>query len=440
MDAVLLSRIQFGFSVGFHFLFPATTLGLTLYILIFESLFLKTRAEVHQRISAFLVRLLALVFVMGVATGATLEFSFGTNWARFSRFVGGVFGVPVAVEGITAFALEAVFLGILLFGRRRVSPGVYWWSAFLVFFGAHLSGFWIVAANSWMHTPAGYVLQGGRAVLTDFMAATLNPSTVIRFLHTILAGWLTGTSVVCALAAYYLLSNRHGDLSRRLLRVGILLFALLPLVQLVLGHASAVNVDRFQPAKSAALEGIFRTTRHAPLYLFGIPDAERRVLRFPVGIPSLLSVLVGWSPETPVRGLEAFPRDEWPPVGVVFTSFHVMVALGFALIGIGLLGGWLLLRRRLDDARWYWYVLLWGLPLPYLSFELGWVSTEIGRQPWIIYGVLRTAEASSTVVPAGQIAFSLGMLVLLYLSLLGVFLFLALRLVQRGPDPAPQEA
>jgi cytochrome d ubiquinol oxidase subunit I len=440
MDATMLSRIQFGFSVGFHFIFPATTLGLVLFILVYESLFLKSREPVYQQISSFLVRLLAVVFVMGVATGATLEFSFGTNWDQFSKFAGSVFGVPVAVEGITAFSLEAVFLGILLFGRTRVSRGVYWLSAFMVFFGAHLSAYWIIAANSWMQAPAGYVIQGGRAVMTDFFQATFTEAAWLRFGHTIVGCWMVGAAVVSALSAGYLLKKQHEAFARRMLAVAMVLFIALPLVQLELGHESAVYVDHTQPAKSAAMEGIFKTQTHAPLLAFGIPDAEHRTIYWALGTPGMLSFLVGWSTQTKITGLEDIPTDLWPPVNVVFTTFHLMVALGMASIGLGLLGAWLWFRKRLYTSRWFHQLLIGTFVFPYLAVELGWVSTEIGRQPWLVYGLLKTAQGASQ-VPAQHVLFTLITLALLYTALFVFFLLIMARIIRQGPAvPVAQEA
>jgi cytochrome bd ubiquinol oxidase subunit I len=435
LDATLLSRIQFGFSVGFHFIFPATTLGLALFIVIYESLYLKTRDQVYLQISTLLVRLLAVVYVMGVATGGTLEFSFGTNWGQFSKFAGSVFGVPVAVEGITAFSLEAIFIGVLLFGRARVSPGVYWLSAFLVFFGAHLSGYWIIAANSWMQAPSGYALQDGRAVMTDFFQATFTRAAWLRFEHTVVGCWMAGAAVVCALAAGYLLKNRHAEMSRRMLGVALGLFFTLPLIQLELGHESAVYVDHTQPAKSAAMEGIFQTQRNAPLLAFGLPDERNHLIRFPLGMPGLLSFLVGWSTETRITGLDDIPRDLWPPVNVVFTTFHLMVACGMASIALGLLGAWLWLKKRLYTSRWFLKLLVATFILPYLAVELGWVSTEIGRQPWLVYGLLKTSQGASA-VPAGHVLFTLSLLALIYAVLLAVFLAVAAKIIRQGP-PAP---
>jgi len=434
----LLSRIQFGIAAGFHFLFPATTLGLTLFILIYETLYLRRRESDYQRISIFLSRILAVVYVMGIATGGTLEFSFGTNWDGFSRFAGSVFGMPVAAEAITAFALEAGFIGILLFGRNRVPAGVYWVAAFLVFFGSHLSGLWILAANTWMQVPGGFTVQDGRAVATDWSHILFNGGVWLRFGHTVVACWMAGSALVAALAAGFHLKQRHAGLARRLLGPAAILLVALPIVQLELGHLSAVYVDEHQKAKSAALEGVFETRPRAPLIIFGIPDEEGRRVRMTLGIPSLLSLLVGGRPSTVITGLNEFPRQEWPPVNVVFTTFHFMVAIGFLSIGLGLVVAWLAWRKSLPGPRWFLWVLVAYLAFPYLAIELGWMTTEIGRQPWVVYGLQRTAEAASGQLRPGHLAFSLASLSLLYAVLFGVFLFAVFRIIRKGP-PDPRE-
>lgn len=435
MDATMLARIQFGFSIGFHFLFPATTLGLTLFIMIYETLFLARKDKGYRQISDLLIKLLAVVYVMGIATGATMEFSFGTNWEGFSKFAGSVFGLPVAIEGITAFALEAAFLAVLLFGRKKVSPFFFWLSAFLVFFGSHLSGLWIISANSWMQTPTGYVMQHGKPVLTSFWPLLFNSGTWLRFAHTVVATWMAGAGVVAALAAWYALKKQHGDFSRRLLGPAAALFILLPLVQLELGHLSAVYVDRHQPAKSAAMEGVFHSGRNKPLIIFGIPDARNHTIHLPLGIPGLLSILLGWSPNTPVKGLNEFRLRDWPSVNVVFTTFHLMVVLGFISIGIGLIGAWLWRKKQWPGPRWFLIVLLINVFLPYIAVEMGWISAEIGRQPWMVYGLLRTRDAVSSGVSASQLIISLTGLVGLYTFLFIIFLISVFKIIQKGPAP-----
>jgi cytochrome d ubiquinol oxidase subunit I len=433
MDALLLSRIQFGVTVGLHYLYPITTLGLTLYILIFESLYLRQGTPLYRDISAFLVRVLALVFAIGVATGLALPFAFGANWSRFSAFAGSVFGAALAIEASTAFALESVFLAILVFGRERVSPRLYWTSALLVFAGAHLSAFWIVAANSWLQTPAGYVVEGGRIMLTGFWAAIFNPSTLIRYAHVTTATWLAGSLLVAGIAAHYALRKRHQEFAAALLRIALPLGFVLALSQAGLGHTHIINVLRNNPEKDAAYEGIFHTVKGGPLWAFGIPDAAHETVRLAIGMPCGLSLLESGNPFSTVRGLDEFPRESWPPVNVIFTTFHLMVMLGMLMIVVTGVGVYLAWKKRLLSSRWYLGVLPWLIPVPYLANELGWVGTEIGRQPWLIYRVMRTAEASSTLLPAWQIGVTLAGICLVYAALLGLTIMFVCRLVAAGP-------
>jgi len=336
MDVVLLSRIQFAVAAGFHFIFPPLTLGITLVIFVLETLYIRGGQALHKNISSFLIKLLGLIFVIGTATGIVLEFSFGTNWAPYSRLVGDIFGAPLAAEGIIAFFLESVFIGVLIFGRDRVSKRVYWLSALLVFIGSHLSGLWIIIANSWMQTPAGYVMEGGRAVLTDFMAAAFNDSTLIRFFHVVLAGWITGSLFLAGVSAWYLLKNRHQDFSRVLLKMSLVFFIATALVQFISGHSSSVQVAKTQPEKMAAFEALWDTMEGAPLALFGIPDERRQRTYLEISVPRLLSLLIHMDPNAKVTGLNDFPTDERPPVFLPYVSYHIMIGLGslFALIAV----------------------------------------------------------------------------------------------------------
>ncbi|MCJ7681080.1 MAG: cytochrome ubiquinol oxidase subunit I, partial [Candidatus Aminicenantes bacterium] len=378
MDAVLLARIQFGFTAGFHFLFPPTTLGLTLIILILESLYLKTKSIVYKDLSSFLIKILGVVFVMGVATGIVLEFAFGNNWSEYSRMVGDIFGAPLAAEGVFSFFLESVFLGILVFGRKKVSQKAYWWSAFLVFFGSHLSGLWIIIANSWMQTPAGYAIQNGRAVLTNFFEAALNPSTLIRFAHTIIGGWITGSLVVAGIGAWFLLKNRHLEKAKLALKTSLIVFIASALVQLGSGHIHSVQVAETQPEKMAAFEALYESQEGAPFALFGIPDTKNEKILFAVKIPKFLSFLIHFDPDARVLGLNEFPKDEWPPLFLTFTSYHIMILLGMWFILLALLGVIFIVRKKIHEIRWYHRLLLFSIPLPYLANEFGWIAAEVG--------------------------------------------------------------
>lgn len=434
MNALLLARIQFAFTVGFHFLFPAMTLGTTLIILISETIYLIKKDETYRKITDFLVRLLGLIFVIGAATGIVMEFSFGTNWSGYSRAVGDIFGPILAAEGVIAFFLESVFLGVLIFARSKVSPKVYWLSALLVFIGGHLSAFWIVVANSWMQTPAGYTInEAGKIVLGDFNAAVFNPSTMARFAHTVIASWITSAIMVAGIAGYYVRKGLHGESARTLLKIGIILFAFTPLLQLGAGHVHAIEVINMQPEKAAALEGHFNTTRGAPIYALGFVDEQNRKT-YGIYIPKGLSFLYNFDWNSEIKGLNDFPEENWPPVNFVFQVYHIMVGIGMLLIALGLLGAYLLWRGKLYENKFYLFVLPFLIPLPHIAHETGWIAAEVGRQPWIIYKLMKTAGASSVVVTGGEIMFSLVMFFLIYLLLAVMFVKLFINIVQKGPE------
>jgi cytochrome d ubiquinol oxidase subunit I len=440
MDAVLLARIQFALTIGFHFLFPAMTLGTGLIILISESIYLIKKDEDYKKITDFLAKLLGVIFVVGAATGITMEFSFGNNWSQYARSVGDIFGPILAVEGVVAFFLESVFIGVLIFGRSRVSKPVYWLSALLVFLGSHLSGFWIVVANSWMQTPAGYdpniYAQTGKIVLNNFGAAVFNPSTLPRFLHTVMASWMTCSIMVTGIGAYYVFLNKFGETAKKMLTIGMILFAITPVMQLLTGHLHAVQVMNTQPVKAAALEGHFNTSSGVPLYAFGWVDVQNQTTTG-MYMPKLLSFLYNFKFDSTIQGLNDFPKENWPNVNFIFQTYHIMVAIGLLSIGVGLFGAFLLYTKKLFTARWFLFLLPLMIPLPHIAHETGWISAEVGRQPWIIYGIMKTQNAASVVVPAGQILFSLIMFSLLYLLLAVIFLSIAFRMVKTGfPEAA----
>ena len=441
MDFTTLSRIQFGFTIGFHYLFALTTLGLTFYILLLESLYILRKDDDYRRMSDFLIRLFAVVFVFGVATGFMMPFAFGANWSRFSAFAGPVFGIHLVIESINAFSLEAVSLGILIFARDKISKELYWSSALMVFFGSHLSAFWIVSANSWMQTPAGYALENGKVVLTSLFDAVLNPTAIIRFTHVTLGAWITGSVLVAGISAFHLLRNGHVKLFRRLLRISIPLMMVFTITQAGLGHAHIMKVLEHNPVKDAAYEGIFHTVKGATLYAFGIPDAENGKIHFAFGLPYMLSFLETGSFTSETKGLEEYPKDTWPPVNIIFTTFHLMVMLGVAMIAIGVVGGYLQMKRKLFEQRWFLRILLCTIPLPYLANELGWIGTEMGRQPWIISGLLKTEAAATTSIPGVQVVISLSFIVLFYCLLGYLFLKHFITAVKKGPSaPEVKEA
>ena len=433
MDALLLARIQFAFTVGFHFLFPAMTLGTSLAILISETLHIIKKDEVYKKITDFLARLLGLIFVLGTATGITMEFSFGMNWSGYSRAVGDIFGPLLAAEAVFAFFLEAVFIGVLIFARDKVSPRVYWLSALLVFIGGHLSAFWILAANSWMQTPAGFQIDTtGRIILSSFREALFNPSTMIRFFHTVMASWITCAIMIAGIAAFYVRKGLHGETAKMMLKIGVILFAITPLIQLSTGHLHAIQVIDTQPEKAAAMEGLFETTKGAPLYIAGYVDEKNEKTRG-IYIPRLLSFLYNFDFNSEIKGLKEFPRETWPPVNIVFQAYHIMVGVGMLAIFMGIFGAFLLVTDRLYTAKKYLFVLPFLIPLPHLAHETGWIAAEVGRQPWVIYKLMKTADAISPVVSSGQILMSLITFFVIYLLLLIMFVFLFLKIVKKGP-------
>jgi cytochrome d ubiquinol oxidase subunit I len=433
MDPILLARIQFAMTIGFHYIFPPLTIGMAWIFVIMQSLHLKTGDPIYKTMARFWIRLFALGFAVGVATGIVMEFQFGMNWAQYSRFVGDIFGAPLAAEAILAFFLESTFLGLLLFGEKRLSDRMHWFSGLMVAVGSTLSGFWIIVANSWQQTPAGYHIVNGRAELTDFWAAVFNPSTLPRYLHTITGALIAGSLFVMGLSAWYLLRGEHREFARRSLKISLVVGFLSSLAILPLGHYHAVQVAETQPAKLAAFEGLFETRTHAPLLVFGVPDAREARTELAVGVPAGLSLLVGNSPSTEVKGLNDFPRDRWPPLHMSFYPFHLMVALGMYFIALTGAGMLLLWRRRLFEFRPFLWAALVSIPLPVIANELGWIAAEVGRQPWIVYGEMLTRDAISVNVPAGHILASMVLFGLVYTLLLVVWIFLTRRKLLGGP-------
>ncbi|MCL5676520.1 MAG: cytochrome ubiquinol oxidase subunit I [Firmicutes bacterium] len=432
MDTVLLSRIQFAFTVGYHYLFVPLSLGLSLVVMLTERRYYKSGLEVDKAAAAFWTKLFTTTFAIGVATGITMEFAFGTNWANYSRFVGDIFGAPLAAEGLFAFFLESTFLGVLLFGRERVSKRFYYVSSWLVFIGAHLSALWIIIANSWQQTPAGFKVVDGRAVLTDFFAAALNPSTLPRYTHAVVATWVAGGFVAAGIAAYYLLQGRHIAFARRAIAGGLALALAASLAMPLLGHWSAIQVGQTQPAKMAAFEGIFKTENGAPMALIGWVDEKNQTVRG-IKVPYLLSLLLTLDPNGRVTGLDQFAPGDRPPLQLTFQSYHLMILLGLYFVGLAAFSLYLLWRRKLESTRWVLKALLYSIPLPILASQVGWMAAEVGRQPWIVYGQLRTVDAVSAVVPASHVATTLAVFVALYGLLFVGWLRIALGIIRKGP-------
>lgn len=438
MDVEILSRIQFAFTVSFHYIYPPLSIGLGLIMVIMEGMYLRTGDKVYETMTRFWTKIFALTFGIGVATGIVMEFEFGTNWATYSRYVGDVFGSALAAEGIFAFALESGFLGVLLFGWNRVSPKVHFIATIGVFLGSLFSAVWIVVANSWQQTPAGYHLVGEgmevRAEITDFWAMVFNPSSVERLSHVWLGAFLAGAFLVLSVHAYYLIKNRHVELSKKAFKIALVVATVFSLGQLMTGHKSADGVAHNQPAKLAALEGHFDSLAVADMYVFGWVDkAEQKVSG--IKIPKGLTFLLHQDFEPPVRGLNSFPEDERPTaLNAIFQFYHLMVAIGMFLIALSLLGVYQWWRGKLFAKKWLLWVFVWAVLLPQIANQVGWFAAEMGRQPWVVYGLLRTSDALSKAVTANQVLFSLIMFSIIYLLLFGLFIYLLTKKIKHGPS------
>jgi len=424
-------------TIGFHYLFPPLSIGLGLILVIMEGMYMKTKNMMYHRMTKFWVKIFGLIFALGVATGIVMEFQFGTNWATYSRFVGDVFGSALAAEGIFAFFLESGFLAILLFGWDKVKPRTHFISTILVAFGAHLSAIWIVVANSWQQTPTGHHIvpfgDGFRAEIVDFWAVVFNPSFIDRITHVYMAAWQAGAFFVLSVAAFYLIRKKHLDFAKGSIKIALVVALFASIMQLVTGHSSADTVAKTQPAKLAAFEGHYPASAPAGMYLFGWVDEEEEKT-IGLQIPGMLSFLIDFDTSTPVTGLKAFPKEDRPPVNLVFQSYHIMVAIGMLLIllaVIAALGWW---RGFLFKKRWLLWIIVYSVIPPMLANQLGWFSAEVGRQPWIVYGLLRTSDALSHSVGPGQVVASLVLFSLIYILLGALFVYLLNEKIQKGPE------
>lgn len=434
MDAVLLSRIQYSLTSMFHYIYPPLSIGLGLMLVIMEGFYLKTKLPLYKRMVKFWSGVFALTFALGVATGLVQLFGFGTNWASYSRFVGDVFGSALGAEGVFAFFLESGFLGVMLFGWNRVSPKMHYFSTWMVALGAHFSALWIVVANSWMQTPAGFKVVGegeqARAVVTDFWQMIFNPSSVDRVLHVIFGCWLSGVFLVFSIAGYYYLKKKHLEFAKACMKIALPVAALTLTLQLLSAHSSARVVARHQPAKLAAMEGLYETEKNAPLSVIGWVDQKNKTL-YGLKIPSLLSYLAYGDAEKAVTGLNDIPEDERPPVQIVYQAYHLMIWMwGFMVLTTFFA---FIYRKKLVDAKWTLRAMVASVIFPLIANQVGWVTAEVGRQPWLVYKILRTYQGVSKSLVASQVAWSLGMLIAIYALLLFMFLFLLDRKIKHGP-------
>ena len=442
MDSALaIHRLQFAFTVTFHYLFPQLTMGLALLIVVLKTMALRQRSEHYDRAARFWARIFAVNFTLGVVTGIPMEFQFGTNWAQFSRMAGGVIGQTLAMEGVYSFFLESTFLGLFLYGEKRLGPKGHWVSALCVFLGSWLSGYFIIATDAWMQHPVGYrVAADGHIQLTSLRALLLNEWALWQYAHNMIAAVVTGSFVMAGMGAFYLLSRRHEDYGGTFVKVGVTAGAIATVLLIVpAGDRQGKMVTLHQPVTLAAMEGLFQTTAEAPIALVGQPDMETQKLDNPILVPRLLSFLTyqRWNAE--VRGLDQFPRNSWPDnIPLLYYSYHIMVGLGTILLAGILVAFYLLARGRLLRNRPALWMLLLLAPFPYIATTAGWMTAEIGRQPWLIYGVMRTAAGVSPRISTGNGLFTLMGFMGMYLVLGILFLFLILKEIERGPGPEPE--
>ncbi|OHE77982.1 MAG: hypothetical protein A3F67_03590 [Verrucomicrobia bacterium RIFCSPHIGHO2_12_FULL_41_10] len=485
MNVEILARIQFAFTVAFHYIYPPMTMGLGLMLVIMEGTYLITKDRLYHQLAHFWTRIFGVIFAIGTATGIVMEFEFGTNWATYSRFVGDVFGSALAAEGIFAFMLEAGFLSVLLFGWDKVGKGMHFFATCMVCLGSHFSAIWIIVANSWMQTPAGYHLEltkNGirsilppdyilksedighvRAIIDSFWGMVFNPSSMERLAHVVFATWLTGAFFVISISAYYLIRGRHRRFAQASMTLAIFLAAFASICQSFSADATARAVVRNQPIKLAAMEGVYETVPYAPMNLFGFVDTKNQKV-YSLQIPGLLSLLAFHNFKTPVQGLNQLPSDEflaarnpgkspqelaalrpyyWPKVAAVFQTYHLMIIVGSMVFGMAFISLFLLLKGwlfRTDSflIRLWLFILIFSVLGPQICNQAGWFTAELGRQPWIVYNILRTSEALSKMVSSDQVLGSLFLFFAIYSLLFFAFLYLLNNKIQHGPDD-PEE-
>ncbi|MGZ6314214.1 MAG: cytochrome ubiquinol oxidase subunit I [Candidatus Limnocylindrales bacterium] len=444
MDVVELSRIQFALTISFHFVFPAVTIGLAGLIAIVETMRWRTKRDVYDRLSVFLTKLLAVTFVIGVVSGIVMEFQFGTNWSTFSGFVGDIFGAPLAAEGIFAFFLESAFVGIVLFGRNRVGSTVRWIAGLLVCLGTTLSAFWILVANSWMQTPAGFKIVTdangvSKAQMTDFWQAVFNPSIWQRFFHTMAACWVVGAFFLMGISAWYVLRHRNSDATSFALRLAVIVAFFGSGLMFVIGDLQTREVQANQPLKFAAMEGVFTTSNGVALDIIGLPPSQTGPAAIPpIAIPNGLSAMSDLDPNGQIKGLDQEPdKSLWPPVGLTWMSFHLMVGLGAVMMLLMIFGAFFWWRRSLESKAWWLRLAVLAIPLPIIAVELGWMTAEVGRQPWIVQGLMMTTKGVSPGVSATDVGISLIAILVVYALLFFLWIYALVKEIGRGPEAAP---
>ncbi len=444
MDTALaVDRLQFAFLATYHYLFPQLTMGLALLLVVMKSLAIRNNDQRYNQAARFWAKIFGIAFAFGVVTGIPMEFQFGTNWARFSKVAGGVIGQTLAMEGMFAFFLESSFLGLLLYGEKLLGKWGHWAAAFMVFFGSWLSGFFIIATNAWMQHPVGYVASAnGDLHLASFWELVLNPWAWWQYAHNMSGSVVSGSFVVASVGAFYLLINKHTEQGRLYLRLGVMMACLFSVLQIFpTGDRQGKMVALHQPATLAAMEALFETRNGAPLVIVGQPNMAEQKLDNPLMVPRALSFLTYQRWNAQVRGLREFPREEWPDnIPLLYFSYHIMVGLGTIFVAVMGLAALLLWRNRLYQERWALWALMLSFPFPFIANTAGWMTAEIGRQPWLIYGLMRTNQGFSPTVSAGNGLFTLLGFMGMYTLLSMLFLFLVWREIQHGPAAQPQPA
>lgn len=441
-SALSIHRLQFAFTIMYHYLFPQLTMGLALLIVVLKWLGLRRGEVLYHRSARFWAKIFGINFAMGVVTGIPMEFQFGTNWAAFSTFAGGVIGQTLAMEGVFAFFLESSFLGLFLFGEKRLSPRAHFFTAVMVFLGSWMSGYFIIVTNAWMQHPVGYAIDAvGNVQLVDFWKFLFNPWALWQYAHTMLGAVVTAAFVIAAVGAFYLLTDRFVTYGKQFVRLGTIAAAMASfLVAFPTGDVQGRNVARHQPVTLAAMEGLFETKKGAELILIGQPDMKNLRIDNPIHIPNLLSFLTYYRWKAEVKGLDAFPRELWPDnIPLLYYVYHIMVGLGTIFIAVSGLGMYLLYRKCLDQTRWYLWILMGIFPFPYIANTAGWMTAELGRQPWLVYGLLRTSQGASPLVSDGNALFTLMGFMGLYALLSILFISLVMKTILQGPESSEKE-
>ena len=436
-DMVLYDRLQFAFTITFHYLFPQLTMGLSLLIVVMKGIALKTGQQIYHDAARFWIKIFAINFVMGVVTGIPMEFQFGTNWAKFSELTGSVVGQTLAMEGVFSFFLESAFIGLMLFGEKKLKPKIHFASCFLVFLGSWLSGFFIIATHAWMQHPVGYEInEAGVITLTNFSALFSNPWFFWEYLHNMIASVVTSSFVVASIGAFYLLSQQHETFGKLFLRVGVIAGLISSfLVAFPTGDQQAKNVAKLQPSTLAAMEGLFETEKGAGIMLIGQPNMELKRIDNPIHVPYVLSLITYTRFQAEVKGMNEYPEDELPTnIPLLYYAFHIMVGLGTLFILVMSLAAFFMIRKKLFDMNWLLWVIMAFLPFPYIATTAGWMTAELGRQPYLVYKLLRTAEGASPTVSAGNTLFTFLGFIGIYFLLGVLFLFLVGRIINQGPE------